>query len=107
MVHAEKGYKMILQDDRTPEQRATHTMIVLATDPGMSGWGLAQGGPSFAGWACKPGYLNACESMVRQRGDMRRVRIVAGDYKPKGGAGHCHIYVWNDSRDRDYERGTK
>ena len=92
------GGAMILKDDRTEEQKKTHTTIVLATDSFMSGWGEAEGGKSYAGWATEEGTINACESWVRQRGDMQRVRIVAGDYKPPSGAGHCHIYVWKGSR---------
>ena len=40
---------MIFQDDRTPEQKKTHTLIVLATDRFMSGWGMAKNGVSYAG----------------------------------------------------------
>lgn len=32
---------MIVQDDRDPEQRATHRWLVIMTDKFMSGWGGA------------------------------------------------------------------
>ena len=89
---------MILVDDRTEEQKNTHWLVWLGTDSFMSGWGEAEGGPSYARWACKESELNACESWVRGRGDMKRVRIVAGDYVPPSGKGHCHIYVYTDRR---------
>ena len=86
---------MVLQDDRTEAQKKEFPIIVLMTDKFLSGWGQANGGPSYAGWACGEGYINACESWVRQRSDSSRVRIVGNDYKPPSGPGHCHIYVWD------------
>lgn len=87
---------MILKDDRTEAQKKTHTTIVMGTDSFMSGWGDARGGSSYAGWACKESEINACESWVQGRRDMKRVRIVSGDYRPiPSKPGHCHIYVYN------------
>jgi len=84
---------MIYRDDRTPEHMNTHKFVVMMTDSFMSGWGMAEGGVSFAGWAFPEGYQNACESWVRSRSEAKRVRIVGPGYRPKGCA-HCHIYVW-------------
>lgn len=84
---------MIFVDDRTQEQKQTHTLIVMMTDSFMSGWGAATGGPSYAGWACQPDEVDEMESRIRGRSDAKRVRIVSGDYRPPGGLGHCHIYV--------------
>ena len=84
---------MKLQDDRTPEQRLTHNLIVLMTDRFMSGWGEAEGGPSYAGWACRPELIDTIERRIRERSDAMRVRIVSGNYSPPSGPGHCHIYV--------------
>jgi hypothetical protein len=94
MGHAGKGRNVYMQDDRTAEQKRTHTLIVLATDRWMSGWGKASGGASYAGWACTPEDLDACEAWVSQRSDMRNVRVVGGNYRPRAGAGHCRVYVW-------------
>lgn len=88
---------MTMQDDRTSDQKRTHILAWVGTDPGMSGWGGATGGMSYAGWAFESGYQNACESFVRQRGDMKRVRLVdLRTYRPN--AAHTHIYVWKDYR---------
>jgi hypothetical protein len=87
---------MITQDDRTPQQKQTHTLIVIMTDSFMSGWGLAEGGPSYAGWACQPQIIDMVEARIRARDDARRVRIVLGNYRPPTGPGHCHIYVADD-----------
>ena len=84
---------MKIVDDRTEAQKKTHSTIVVGTDSFMSGWGEAKGGLSYAGWACKESEVNACESMVRNRNEMKRVRIVGNDYKPSC-QGHCHIYVY-------------
>ena len=84
---------MIFQDDRTEEQRKTHPVVILGTDSFMSGWGKASGGPSYAGWACSPDDMYQVERWIRNRGDMKRVRFVARDYRPPSGDGHCHIYV--------------
>lgn len=102
---------MQLQDDRTEEQRKTHTWLVVMTDKFLSGWGKAKKGPSYAAWACVHNDLDSVESWVRSRTDAQRVRIVrdgrvrmaAWDmcrpvtyeqmhYRPSG-PGHCHIYV--------------
>ena len=84
---------MIFQDDRTPEQKQTHSVIVLMTDSFISYWGGAKDGPSYAGWACRPELAETIEQRVRGRSDARRVRIVGGNYRPPSIEGHCHIYV--------------
>ncbi len=84
---------MILVDDRTPEQKRTHNMIILGTDSLLSGWGGAGDGPSYAGWAFQEGDQAKVEAWVRSRSDMKRVRLVFGKYRPPTGEGHCHIYV--------------
>lgn len=83
---------MKIQDDRTEEQKRTHTILWGGTDCFLSGWGQAAGGVSYAFWACRPEDSNRAESWVRSRGDLKRVRQVAGDYRPTG-RGHCHIYL--------------
>ena len=84
---------MILEDDRTAEFKATPHIIIMGTDRLLSGWGGAQGGPSFAGWACRVEDEYTVDRWVRRRGDMLRVRTVGADYRPKAGPGHCHIYM--------------
>ena len=86
---------MIMQDDRTVEQKKTHTWLVGGTDRFMSGWGLAEGGTSFAFWACLPKHARKVLAWVKSRGDITRVRTVARNYRPAG-IGHCHIYTVND-----------
>lgn len=85
---------MTIQDDRTPEQRKTHHVIVAMTDSFMSGWGRCRNGTSYAGWACQPQHLTQVEHWVRSRSDAKRVRVVSGSWRPKGGEhDHAHIYV--------------
>lgn len=84
---------MEIQDDRTPEQKKSHPWLVVGTDRFMSGWGKAEGGVSYAAWACPEGYTNPLLARIDARGDMRRVRLVYGPtYHPRG-RGHLHIYV--------------
>lgn len=91
---------MIRVDDRTPEQAKTHTLLVAATDAFLSGWGGAEGGTSVAAWACTDATVGDAERTVRNRGDMKRVRVVIdrpGErYRPKNAA-HLHIYVYKPS----------
>lgn len=85
---------MTRQDDRSAEQKATLTMLVVGTDSFMSGWGEAAGGTSVAAWACSAEDLPRVERWVRQRGEMKRVRVVrAAGYTPRGNVAHFHIYA--------------
>lgn len=91
--------KMIIQDDRTNEQKETHNWLVIGTDTFMSGWHFAKNGKSYAAWACKPEDRWKVLNWVESRSDMIRVREVSEEhkrYQPKGN-GHCHIYVVTDN----------
>ena len=86
---------MVKQDDRTPEQRQTHRWGVVASDRFMSGWGGASNGTSRCAWACHPdASLDALESWVRSRSEMRYVNVVdLNTYRPPHGTAHFHIYI--------------
>lgn len=86
---------MTKQDDRTPEQRQTHRMGVVAVDRFMSGWGGARGGASRCAWACGPDVnIDRVERWVRHRDEMRYVNVVnLNTYRPPRGTAHFHIYV--------------
>lgn len=89
---------MVIQDDRTPEQRKTHRVIVVGTDSFMSGWGGAKNGASYAGWACESRLAENVLAHVSARSEMKRVRIVSGDYRPKRAyCAHFHVYVVDES----------
>lgn len=83
---------MVIQDDRTPEQKKTHGVIIAATDKFMSGWGKASGGVSYAAWACRPEHFQKVYRWVESRSDMIRVRVVGNDWRPRA-KGHAHIYL--------------
>ena len=85
----------VLKDDRTPEQKKTHTVLVVGTDRFMSGWGNAPG-TSYAAWACLPADTETIAHRIRARSDMKRVRVVdSRNYRPKLRQGdHFHIYVY-------------
>ena len=81
----------IRKDDRTPEQKKTHTCLITATDRFMSGWGEAKNGLSKCAWACKPEHMNQVERWVNNRDEMKYVNINTDPWHPK--AAHVHIYV--------------
>jgi len=83
---------MKVNDDRTPEQRETHRCLVIGTDSFLSGWGGAEGGVSYAAWACRSEDMRDVLTWVERRGDMKRVRVTYGSWKPSA-RGHAHIYV--------------
>lgn len=89
---------MIVEDDRTPEQKKNHTVMVVMTDRFLSGWGGASGGASVAAWACSTTEeLTQAERWVHSRSDALRVRVVYDSprrYRPRRAA-HFHIYVWS------------
>ena len=88
---------MEINDRRTPEELKSHPLLVVGTDPFMSGWGNAQGGSSYAAWACRIEDVDRVERWVMDRGEMKRVRVVSADYRPKPGyCAHLSIYVVND-----------
>jgi hypothetical protein len=83
---------MIQHDERTEAEHETHPLAVVMTDAFMSGWGKAEGGASFAAWACRPDDVDAVERWVRRRGEARRVRVVTlKGWKPQ--AAHTTVYV--------------
>jgi len=87
---------MIIKDDRTEEQKQTHKWLVIGTDSFMSGWGEAKAGASYAAWACLEKDLNRMEDRISGRKEMKRVRVIYGDYRPNPQlCAHLHIYVAN------------
>ena len=88
---------MVLQDDRTEEEKRTHPVLWVATDRFMSGWGAAEGGVSYAAWACRPEDSYQVERWIRGRGDMMRIRECLSTWTPDSRTrGHAHIYVVRD-----------
>ena len=88
---------MILQDDRTPEQKLTHTTLITATDKFMSGWGQASQGLSKCAWACSnPVHADKIFDWVSNRSEMKYVNIhYRNEWKPR--AAHVHIYVVDET----------
>ncbi len=83
-------------DDRTTEQKRTHTILVTATDKFMSGWGEASQGTSKCAWACRQDQdYNKVLSWVESRPEMIYVNIRFNPWYPS--AAHVHIYVVDDN----------
>ena len=85
---------MIIEDDRSEAQKQSHTWLVIGTDKWLSGWGKAEGGKSFAVWACEPRHFRAVTKWAEERGALSRIRWRkrSAPYKPSG-RGHTPIYV--------------
>ena len=85
---------MIIQDDRTPEQKLTHLWGIVATDSFMSYWGACPG-KSVAIWALQ-NYSDAVKflSYIKtRRRCMKYVRLVnLKNYRVRQ-CYHCHIYI--------------
>ena len=78
----------IIKDDRTNEQKVTHTLAVVGTD--------ATNSRSYVAWAFKDGQAAQTLGKVQGRSDFLRGRIGTLDgYRPTGAA-HLHIYVAKD-----------
>jgi len=87
---------MKYEDNRTPEIKKTHTVLITATDKFMSGWGEASQGASKCAWACKPEHEDKVYNWVKNRSEMKYVNInYSGRWHPK--AAHVHIYVVDDN----------
>lgn len=86
-----------IKDERTDDQKQTHVAAVVATDPGMSGWGNAPGGLSLAVWACAPGVdVAKVLQWVENRSDMTDEKeIDLNDWDAPAEASHVHIYTVN------------
>ena len=83
----------VIEDDRTPEEKAATIGFWVATDSFMSGWG---GGLRRSLVACPCVSSEDCdkvETRFRRRSEFKRVRFVGRDYRPKLSDGdHLHIY---------------
>jgi hypothetical protein len=90
---------MKLVDDRTEEQKVSHSWAIVARDSFMSGWGGASGGTSRVAWAFDSSIDNSrLERWVRDRREMKNVNVVnLTKYRAPKGTAHFHIYVVNEN----------
>lgn len=73
----------------------TRPNLVIMKDTFLSGWGKAEGGISYAAWACKDEHLEQVLEWVKGRSDSKAVRVVSKDYVPQYAA-HYSIYEVTD-----------
>ena len=86
------------KDDRTDEQKNTHTTIIGGRDSFMTTWGREVGripsdGASYAFWACKPEDAKNMRKWIAARGDLSGVKTYHNKFPKKNTSDHCHIYV--------------
>ena len=90
---------MIKKDDRTPDQKQTHYLAIVAADKFMSGWGKAARGVSRCAWAFDHEKVNSDRvfNWVKSRKEMRHVNLVdLRTYRPKNTA-HFHVYLCDEN----------
>ena len=85
-------------DDRTQDERVNVlTYMVGGIDRTLSGWGGAEGGRSFAFWACRPEDAEKLWDWIDQRSDLRYVRSYGATCAVRLRArDHCHVYAVRD-----------
>ncbi len=87
----------IVDDRRTDEDKQRTRGFVVATDSLMSGWGQAPGKSYFAVPFEDAEQASIVEQNMRRRSEMKRVRIVLSDYRPKLQDGdHLSIRAMDD-----------
>ena len=69
-----------------------HDIFIGGIDTCMSGWGGAEGGRSFAIWACKYHESDRVMKWVESRGDIKKVCVIDGSLTTKAND-HVHVYV--------------
>lgn len=95
----------MIDDKRSPEDKAATLGFVVATDSFMSGWGNAPGRSLFAVPFRTWDEADIVEANMRARGDMKRVRVVGAKYRPRLYPGdHLSIRDMSDCS-RFYKRG--
>ena len=79
-------------DDRTEEERRTHTVLYGGVDTFMSSWGppAALGVDSRAYWACRPEDCDRVRAWVAAREEFPRVHELS---TPPHGRDFVHVYV--------------
>lgn len=83
---------MIINDERTKEEKISHPVLVTATDRFMSGWGGAKGGASKCAWACRREDASAVLAWVENRDEMKYVNVHYNGWSPRNAA-HVSYYV--------------
>lgn len=90
---------MLVKDDRTDTQQDTLSVLIGGKDTCMSGWGEAEGGISYAFWACTEEDAAQVEEWVGSRSDIEcgpRVEPKSIEWfkaNPEDDKNdHCHIY---------------
>ena len=87
---------MIYKDQRTDEQKKTHTILVTAKDKFMTGWGHAQNGASYCAWAVNPNEASHAKLLhwVESRPEMKYINVrYDGGKNWRPNAAHVSIYA--------------
>ncbi len=94
-----------INDWRTAEEKANTWGFVVATDSSLSGWGQAPGRSFFAVAVSTIEESRIVEENMQWRSEMKRVRVVGADWRPKAGAGDHLSIVGKHEASRFFEPG--
>ena len=97
----------MFEDDRTEQERETHTVFYGGIDQFMSGWGKAPE-LSRAYWACRPEDADRVRRWVLSRGDIKKVGCPPSVHPPvHKDLNHTHVYVVRDGHRALMEENEK
>lgn len=95
----------VINDRRTDEDKAATIGFIVATDKFMSGWGGAPRRSLFAVPVRNREEIDIVEENMRRRREMKRVRFVSADWRPRLQQGdHLSIATF-DGASRFYVKG--
>lgn len=96
----------VIEDDRSLAEKAATAWFAVATDSCLSGWGEAPRRSLYA-LPCRDfSEAEVCAKNLELRGDMKRVRIVAGDWRPRLRKGDHLKIASRESASRHYTIGV-
>ena len=73
-------------------QNMGHDCFIGGIDTTLSGWGGAEGGRSFAVWACTDSDADRVMEWVKSRCDIKKPRFIAGSLTTRAND-HVSVYV--------------
>ncbi len=94
-----------IDDRRTPEEKLNTWRFVVATDSFLSGWGQAPGRSIYAIAVSDRDEANIVEENMRWRSEMKRVRLLWPEWKPKLHDGDHFAIVGKSEASRFFEPG--
>lgn len=88
---------MKITDDRTDQEKDTHTELVCVIDVEVTSWDSPTVYRQITAWACHPYHTEAVHKWACQVNKGMQIKLCdSASFKPRG-KGHCHIQVVLDN----------